>query len=154
MLTQISNWMKDFTSQNTAIAEDETKLARTVAALLVEAAMVDGNIDENEYAHIRHILVMQLDQSADDAEAMLNEAVASHDERIEIHSLTRHIRDDTDAADRLVILEMVWMVVLADGNLDVHESQLMRRLAGLLFVDDVESGLAAQRARNRLGLAG
>jgi len=154
MLTQISTWMKDFTSQNTAIAEDETKLARTVAALLVEAAMVDGNIDENEYAHIRHILVMQLDQSADDAEAMLNEAVASHDERIEIHSLTRHIRDDTDAADRLVILEMVWMVVLADGNLDVHESQLMRRLAGLLFVDDVESGLAAQRARNRLGLAG
>ena len=116
--------------------------------------MADGNIDENEYAHIRHILVMQLDQSADDAEAMLNEAVASHDERIEIHSLTRHIRDDTDAADRLVILEMVWTVVLADGNLDVHESQLMRRLAGLLFVDDVESGLAAQRARNRLGLAG
>ena len=154
MLTQISTWMKDFTSQNTAIAEDETKLARTVAALLVEAAMADGDIDENEYAHIRHILVMQLDQSADDAEAMLNEAVASHDERIEIHSLTRHIRDDTDAADRLVILEMVWMVVLADGNLDMHESQLMRRLAGLLFVDDVESGLAAQRARNRLGLAG
>ena len=154
MLTQISTWMKDFTSQNNAIAEDETKLARTVAALLVEAAMADGDIDENESAHIRHILVMQLDQSADDAEAMLNEAVASHDERIEIHSLTRHIRDDTDAADRLVVLEMVWMVVLADGSLDVHESQLMRRLAGLLFVDDVESGLAAQRARNRLGLAG
>ena len=64
------------------------------------------------------------------------------------------IRPDTDAADRSVILEMVWMVVLADGNLDVHESQLMRRLAGLLFVDDAESGLAAQRARHRLGLAG
>ena len=154
MLNQISTWMKDFASQNTAIAEDETKLARTVAALLVEAAMADGDIDENEHAHIRNILVMQLDQSADDAEAMLNEAVTSHDERIEIHSLTRHIRDDTDAADRLIILEMVWMVVLADGNLDVHESQLMRRLVGLLFVDDVESGLAAQRARNRLGLAG
>ena len=154
MLTQISTWMRDFASQNTAIAEDETKLARTVAALLVEAAMADGDIDENEYTHIRHMLVTQLDQSADDAEAMLKEAVSSHDERIEIHSLTRHIRYDTDAADRLIILEMVWMVVLADGNLDVHESQLMRRLVGLLFVDDVESGLAAQRARNRLGLAG
>ena len=154
MLTQISTWMRDFTSQNTAIAEDETKLARTVAALLVEAAMADGDIDENEYTYIRHMLVTQLDQSADDAEAMLKEAVSSHDERIEIHSLTRHIRYDTDAADRLIILEMVWMVVLADGNLDVHESQLMRRLVGLLFVDDVESGLAAQRARNRLGLAG
>ena len=153
MLTQISNWMRDFTSQNTAIAEDETKLARTVAALLVEASMADGDIDEIEYAHIRHMLVTQLDLSAEDAEAMLDASVASHEDRIEIHSLTRHIRNDTDASDRSVILEMVWMVVLADGDLDEHESQLMRRLAGLLFVDDVESGLAAQRARHRLGLA-
>ena len=154
MLTQISNWMKDFTSQNTAIAEDETKLARTVAALLVEAAMADGEIDDAEYAHIRHILVTQLDLAADEASAMLDDSVALHDDRIEIHSLTRHIRNDADAADRSVILEMVWLVVLADGKLDSHESQLMRRLAGLLFVDDVESGLAAKRARQRLGLAG
>ena len=154
MLTQISTWMRNFTSQNTAIAGDETTLARTVAALLVEAAMADGGIEKIEYAHMRHMLVTQLDLSTDDAEAMLNESVLSHDDRIEIHGLTRHIRNDTDAADRSVILEMVWMVVLADGNLDAHESQLMRRLAGLLFVDDVESGLAAKRARHRLGLAG
>ena len=154
MLTQISTWMKDFTSQNTAIAEDETKLARAVAALLVEASMADGSIDEIECAHIRHMLVTQLDLSVEDTEAMLDESIASHDDRIEIHSLTRHIRNDTNAADRAVILEMVWMVVLADGSLDAHESQLMRRLAGLLFVDDVESGSAAKRARRRLGLAG
>ncbi len=154
MLSQISTWMRDFTSQNTAIAEDETKLAHTVAALLVEAAMADGDIEEIEHAHIRHMLVTQLDLSADDAEAMLYDSVAAHEKRVEIHSLTRRIRDDTDAADRSVILEMIWMVVLADGNLDAHESQLMRRLAGLLFVDDVESGLAARRARHRLGLAG
>ena len=154
MLTQISTWMKDFTSQNTAIVEDETKLARTVAALLVEAAMSDGDIDEIEYAHIRHMLVTQLDLSADDVKVMLDESVTSHDDRIEIHSLTRNIRNNTDAADRSVILEMIWMVVLADGNVDAHESQLMRRLAGLLFVNDVESGLAAKRARHRLGLAG
>lgn len=154
MLTQISTWMKDFTTQNTAIAEDETKLARAVAALLVEASMADGSIDEIECEHIRHMLVTQLDISVEDTEAMLDESIASHDDRIEIHSLTRHIRNDTDAADRAVILEMIWMVVLADGSLDAHESQLMRRLAGLLFVDDVESGLAAKRARRRLGLAG
>ena len=100
------------------------------------------------------MLVTQLDLPADDAEAMLNESVVSHDDRIEIHSLTRHIRNDTNAADRSVILEMVWMVVLADGKLDAHESQLLRRLSGLLFVDDVESGQAAKRARHRLGLAG
>ena len=68
--------MKDFTSQNTAIAEDETKLARAVAALLVEASMADGRIDEIEYAHIRHMLVTQLDLAADEATAMLDESVA------------------------------------------------------------------------------
>ena len=152
MLTHISTWMRAFTSQNTAIAEDEIKLARMVAALLVEAAMADGDIDKIEHAHIRQMLETQLDLSVDDAELMLAQSVASHEDRIEIHSLTRHIRHDTDAADRLVILEMVWMVVLADGSLDAYESQLMRRLAGLLFVDDVESGMAAKRARQRLGL--
>ena len=152
MLNQIATWMKECTSQNTDIAENEIKLARVVAALLVEAAMADGNIDEIEHAHIRHILETQLDLSADDADAMLAQSLASHEDRIEIHSLTRHIRHDTDAADRSVILEMVWMVVLADGSLDAHESQLMRRLAGLLFVDDVEAGMAAKRARHRLGL--
>ena len=146
--------MREFTSQNTTIAEDETKLARTIAALLVEAAMADGEIDDDEYMHILHMLMTQLDVEGDDAAAMLDESVLLHDDRIEIHSLTRHIRHEADTADRLVILEMVWLVVLADGNIDIHESQLMRRLAGLLFVDDVESGLAAQRARQRLGLAG
>ena len=152
MLTQISTWMKEFTSQNANIAESEIKLAHAVAALLVEAAMADGDIDEIEHAHIRHMLETQLDLSADDADAMLTQSLASHEDRIEIHSLTRHIRHDTDAADRSVILEMLWMVVLADGSLDEHESQLMRRLAGLLFVNDVESGMAAKRARHRLGL--
>ena len=145
--------MKEFTSQNADIAENEIKLARAVAALLVEAAMADGNIDEIEHKHIRHMLETQLNLSADDAKAMLAQSLASHEDRIEIHSLTRHIRQDTDVADRSVILEMVWMVVLADGSLNAHESQLMRRLAGLLFVDDVESGMAAKRARHRLGLA-
>jgi len=42
------------------------------------------------------------------------------------------------------------MVVLADGDLHEHEAQLMRRLAGLLYVDDVDSGRAAKRAKARL----
>jgi uncharacterized tellurite resistance protein B-like protein len=152
MLYQIATWMKEFTSQNADIAENEIKLARAVAALLVEAAMADGDIDEIEKAHIRHMLETQLDLSPDDADTMLAQSLASNEDRIEIHSLTRHIRHDTDTADRSIILEMVWMVVLADGSLDQHESQLMRRLAGLLFVNDVESGMAAKRARHRLGL--
>ena len=47
-------------------------------------------------------------------------------------------------------MEMAWLVVLSDGEMDSFESQLMRRLAGLLYVDDVDSGKAAKRAKARL----
>ena len=75
---------------------------------------------------------------------MLDEAITAHNTRIEIHSLVRQIRTDTEMEDRIIILEMIWVVVLADAQIDEHESQLMRRLAGLLFIDDVEAGLAAK----------
>jgi uncharacterized tellurite resistance protein B-like protein len=70
----------------------------------------------------------------------------------EIHSITRQIRNDADAEERAIIMEMIWMVVLADGVLHDYEAQLMRRLAGLLYIDDVASGHAANSARARLGL--
>ena len=79
--------------------------------------------------------------------------VASHETRVEIHSLTRAIRAETDPEDRAAILEMAWMVVMSDGEVHEYEAQLMRRLAGLLYVDDIESGRAAKRARARLKAA-
>ena len=82
--------------------------------------------------------------------SIIERAVVAHGDRIEIHSLVRSIRAETDAEDRIVIMEMAWMVVLADGQMHEYEAQLMRRLAGLLFVEDVDSGRAAKRARVRL----
>ena len=73
---------------------------------------------------------------------------------MEIHGLTRAIRAETEPEDRVAIMEMVWMVVLADGELHEYESQLMRRLAGLLYVDDIDPGRAAKRARARLSQDG
>ena len=124
-----------------------------ITALLVEAAMADGALDVDERSRILHLLSDQLELGTSDAQVILDEAIAAHNTRVEIHSLVRQIRTDTEMEDRIIILEMIWVVVLADNHIDEHESQLMRRLAGLLFIDDVEAGLAAKRARTRLGLA-
>jgi uncharacterized tellurite resistance protein B-like protein len=82
--------------------------------------------------------------------AMFERQIKAHETRIELHALVREIRTETEIEDRAIIMEMIWMVVLADGQIDAHESQLMRRLAGLLYVDDITSGLAQKRARQRL----
>ena len=153
MFNQISTWVKNFSESGAAVPTQDDDFAATITALLVEAAMADGVLDPDEGALIMHLLTDQLELSLADAQTMLDEAITAHNTRIEIHSLVRQIRTDTEMEDRIIILEMIWVVVLADGEIDEHESQLMRRLAGLLFIDDVEAGLAAKRARSRVGLA-
>lgn len=153
MLNRVSEWVKGFASDEAIVPCEDAEFAATITALLVEAGMADGTLDERERSRILHLMTEQLELDADIANARLDEAVEAHESRIEIHSLIRQIRSDTEMEDRIIILEMIWMVVLADKQLDSHESQLMRRLAGLLYIDDVQSGMAAKRAQNRLGLA-
>ena len=132
---------------------DDDDFTATITALLVEAAMADGVLDSDEKSRIVHLLTDQLELDVEIAKTTLEDAILVHDERVEIHSLVRQIREDTEIEDRVIILEMIWIVVLADNQIDEHESQLMRRLAGLLFINDVDAGLAAKRAQKRLSRA-
>ena len=154
MLNRFSEWVKNFSNGGSSVPTEDDDFVATITALLVEAAMADGVLGVDEQSLILHLLTDQLGVSPADAHTMLDEAIAAHNTRIEIHGLVKQIRTDTEMKDRIIILEMIWVVVLADNQIDKHESQLMRRLAGLLFIDDVEAGLAAKRARKRLGLAG
>ena len=130
------------------------ELAELVTALMVEAAAADGQIGEAETQLITDCVSSQFNLDDGEMKQVLENALNDADDRIELHSLIRRLRDKSDYEERIGVMEMVWMVVLADGRLDKIERQLMRRLAGLLFVTDVDSGLAGQKARQRLGLAG
>ena len=153
MINRFSEWVKNFSDGTAAVPKEDNDFVVAITALLVEAAMADGALGVDEQSLILQLLNDQLEVSTAKAQTMLDEAIAAHNTRVEIHGLVRQIRTDTEVEDRIIILEMIWVVVLADGQTDEHESQLMRRLAGLLFIDDVEAGLAAKRARKRLGLA-
>ena len=150
MLERLGNWIREFSEHEAAAPASDSEWAHTLAGLLVEAAMADGILDDGERQQIARVLHGQLELNDADVCAMIDKAVTGQRERVEIHGLTRAIRAETDPEDRVVVMEMVWMVVLADGELHEYESQLMRRLAGLLYVDDVDSGRAAKRARARL----
>jgi Uncharacterized protein conserved in bacteria len=53
---------------------------------------------------------------------------------------------------RILLLELLWEVAYADGKIDPMEDMLLRKLAGLLYIDDRERGLARQRVEARLGM--
>ena len=154
MLSRLGNWIREFSEDEAAAPAGDSEWAQTLAGLLVEAAMADGILDDGEREQIARVLHGQLELGEADIGAMIDKAVAYQKARVEIHGLTRAIRAETEPEDRVAIMEMAWMVVLADGELHEYESQLMRRLAGLLYVDDIESGRAAKRARARLSHSG
>ena len=154
MFKTFADWFQ--TSTKSAKDKDDFshELAELVTALMVEAAAADGQIGTVEKQLIADCVSSQFNLTDDTMKQILNQAINEVDERIELHSLISRLRNKSDYEERIGVMEMVWMVVLSDGRLDKIERQLMRRLAGLLFVSDVDSGLAAQNARERLGLAG
>ena len=65
---------------------------------------------------------------------------------LKIWSKTNDIRKELDYDERLNILGLMWEIVLVDDILDVFEAQLMRRVSGLLYISDVDSGNSKKRA--------
>ncbi len=123
---------------------DELHLA--AAVLLVETARMDDTIGDEERSVIVDLVRSRFDL-ADEAVASVVELAdeVAHN-AVELSRFTRRIRDGFDHDERVEMVEMLWRVVYADGVVHDHEANLLRRVAGLLYVSDRESGEARKRA--------
>jgi len=131
---------------------DELQLA--AAALLVEAATLDGQFGPAERETMERALGDRFDLSAEETDALIAKAERKVADSIELYSFTRVVKDRLAPEERVQILEMLWEVAYADGKVHDFESGLVRRVAGLLFVADRESGEARQRVLARLDMNG
>ena len=100
----------------------------------------------------RRLLPYLLRLSAEDAEALINDALREHDSPNKVYAATRLIRDVFSDEERIDVMEMLWEVAYADGEVHDYEANLVRRVAGLLYVQDRESGRARKRVLERLNL--
>lgn len=122
-----------------------------LAALLVEAAHTDGYYDAEESARIARILANRFDLSPTAAAALRTEGEAAQANAVDMVRFTRAVKDAIAHEDRVGVIEAVWEVIYADGVREMHESALIRKLCGLLHIEDREAGLARQRVVARLG---
>ena len=129
---------------------DEDALQIAAAALLVHAACVDASFDEVERRRILDILPRRFSLSPDEAETLLAAAEDKADGAVQILGFTRAVKDNYSYEERIALVEMLWEVVLADGRVDAHEAQLMRRIGGLIYVSDRDGAIARRRAAQRL----
>ena len=126
-------------------AKPPRSLELAASALLVEAAVMDGTFDEGEFKVITSLLCERFSLNTDEAAELINDAKKVVEGSIEIYGFARTIKDSMDHAERVEIIEMLWRVVLADGTVDDYESNLIRRVSGLIYVSDRESGDARKR---------
>lgn len=141
---------KLFTSETDirVLAQDDLELA--AAALLVETAMMDGTFDDDERTVVLNLLEERFNLTGDDAHALLANAKDTIDKANEIYTLTRTVKDNFEHPQRVELIEMLWRVAYADSELHDYEANIIRRLAGLLYVTDRESGEARQRVLDDL----
>jgi uncharacterized tellurite resistance protein B-like protein len=132
-------------------AKDDVRLA--AAALLVEAALADGTLDGDEELLILRLLGERFGLSEDGAKALLTQARALQEQSNQLFPFTKVIVEKFEPPQRTTVIEMLWEVVYAHGQMHDYGASLIRRIAGLLFVSDHDSGAARQRAMARLGLA-
>ena len=129
---------------------EERQLA--AAALMVEAATMDSAFDAAERTRIGELIQTRFGLAADEAADLLAEAERQVSASVQWHGFTTVIKDGFEHAERVELVEMLWEVVYADGQLHDYEASLLRRIAGLLYVSDRESGEARKRVLARLGL--
>jgi uncharacterized tellurite resistance protein B-like protein len=131
---------------------EERQLA--AAALLVEAASMDSDFDAVERAKIEQLLQSRFALSPTEAEQLLGQAEQAAGESVEWQGFTRAVKDGFAPEDRIQVIEMLWEVAYADGQLHDYEASLLRRITGLLYVSDWDSGEARKRVLARLGVQG
>ncbi len=120
------------------------------AALMVEAACMDGEFAEAERKRIFWLLRQRFGLSADEAETLISEAEAAQSKANQLLGFTRAVKDGFDHDERVALVELLWEVAYADGDLHPYEANLLRRVSGLIYVSDQESGAARKRVLARL----
>ena len=127
------------------------KLEAASAALLVEAACMDGHFDEKEREKIVSLMQANFGLNNDESETLVNETQSVMEQTGDLYSFTRVIKNRFDQQERIQMIEMLWEVAFADGNVDYYESNLISRIAGLIYVNDIDRGEAKKRVMARLG---
>ena len=108
-----------------------------VAALLVHAAKIDEIYSEKEKNIIFNFIEKNINDG-DSKEKIMNEAEKLEENSNQLLNYTKIIKD-SDTKIKSEIIEQLWKILISDNNVDLYESNLMRRICGLIYFSDKES---------------
>ena len=105
-----------------------------IACLLIHAAKIDENYTSEERGIIKKT-VKKLYPDLDNLDGIISKAEQKENDSNHIQEFTRDVKS-LSTENKIIIVETLWRIILSDGKSDIYEDNLMRRLAGLLYLDD------------------
>ena len=118
-----------------------------MTALLIHAAKIDDNYTDIEKKIIKSAIMDLYSLKESEVEKILIKSEEKEQESNQIVEFTREIKNNSFKF-RLNIIEILWKIVYSDGSSDDYESNLIRRVCGLLYISDKDSGIIKNKVRN------
>jgi uncharacterized tellurite resistance protein B-like protein len=144
--------LKSLLAKQSRTAGDPTArhagLQVAACALLLEVAHADQEFTAEERQHIEEVVTRQFDLDPESARQLMAVAEEARREAVDLHQFTAVISHHYDEGQRMVLAELFWRVVYADGRLSEHEGYLTRKLANLL---ELRPGYLSEARRRAMG---
>ena len=118
--------------------ETRHQLHLAAAALLVEMSRADYVVDDNEDRTMKVVLHAALGLDQDEIEELIELAGRQADKATSLYEFTRLINDHYEKEQKLLLIQSMWRVAFADGDLDKYEERLIRQVADLIHVPHSE----------------
>ena len=129
-------------------SEKENIFLVKTCALLIHAAKIDENYTENEEKIIKKTL-LELGAKHESITQIIKEAKSIEENSNQILDFTREVKNLPDT-EKIKIIEALWTIIYSNNDADVYETNLMRRLAGLLYIDSKTMGDIKDKIKKKL----
>ena len=126
---------------------DDKTSTKACIALLLETSMADEILDESELMALKNTLQKDFQINEDEIDELIDLAKENVEDSTSLYEFTRDINDNFDAAERVKLIESMWKIAYADGNIDKYEEHIIRKVANLIYVahsDFIKAKLSAK----------
>ena len=126
---------------------DDKTSTKACIALLLETSMADEILDESELIALKNTLQKDFQINEDEIDELIDLAKENVEDSTSLYEFTRDINDNFDAAERVKLIESMWKIAYADGNIDKYEEHIIRKVANLIYVahsDFIKAKLSAK----------
>ncbi len=135
-----------FTKEKEAENDDSHLSLISIAALLIHSAKIDQNFTEKEKNIIKNALI-KMGAAEDTLDEIIKDAETKEKDANQILDFTKEVKNKS-FEEKKIVIEALWTIIYSDEQADMYETNLMRRLAGLMYIDSKTMGDIKDRIKN------